>query len=86
MLPQAAPVQPDPVRVHVTAVFDAPATGAAKDWVPTVETDAAVGLMLSDTVAAAIIATLAEADLEGSAMLVARTLTVKDEATLLGGV
>ena len=86
MVPQAAALQPEPERDQVTVVFDEPVTVAAKDCVPLVDTDAAVGVRLTDTMAAAMISTLAEADLVGSAMLVARTLTVNGEVTVLGGV
>lgn len=75
-----------PVRVHVTDVFALPVTVAEKDFVPVVVTEALDGVMLSDTAAAAMIFTLADADFVGSAVLVARTVTAKGELTLLGGV
>jgi hypothetical protein len=51
-----------------------------------VGTETLDGLMLSKTAVAATTAMLAEADLEGSATLVALTLRVAGEGTLAGAV
>jgi hypothetical protein len=66
-------------------VFDVPVTLAVKSCVPAAGTEALVGLMLNKTATAATIVTLAEADLVGSATLVAITVTVAGEGTLAGG-
>lgn len=79
-------MQPEPVRSQVTAVLAEPVTVALNCCVPAVETEALVGLRDRSTATAATIVTLAEADLVGSAMLVACTVTVKGEVTELGGV
>jgi hypothetical protein len=65
-------------------VFEVPVTLALKSWVPTVGTEALVGLMLNKTATAATIVKLAEADLVGSATLVAFTLIAAGEGTLAG--
>ena len=52
---------------------------------PEVGTEALVGLMLNKTATTATIVTLADADLVGSATLVAITVTVAGEGTLVGG-
>jgi len=64
-----------------------PVTTAAKACRPVGDTEAFVGLTLSDTLALAAEprVTLAEADFVGSATLVAVTLTVAGEGTLGGG-
>jgi len=85
-VPQEAPLQPAPVKLHVTAVFVVPVTVAVNEFVLAVGTEALVGVMLSKTAAAATRVTLAEADLVGSAMLVTVTLSVAGEGTLAGGV
>lgn len=56
-----------------------------KSCLPEVGTEALVGLMLNRTATVATIVTLAEADLVGSAMLVAFTVTAAGEGTLDGG-
>jgi hypothetical protein len=53
--------------------------------VPEARTEALVGLILNRTATAATIFTLAEADLVGSATLVAFTYTVGGEGTFTGG-
>jgi hypothetical protein len=68
-------VQPAPLKLQVTAVFDVPVTVAVKDCMLAAETETFAGLMF----------TLAEADFVGSATLVAVTLTVAGEGTLGGG-
>jgi hypothetical protein len=52
---------------------------------PAVGTEALVGVMLNKTATAPTINTFAEADLVGSATLVAFTVTVAGEGTLDGG-
>ena len=85
IVPQDEPLHPTPLKLQVTAVFEIPVTFAVKSCVPEVGTETFVGLMLNKTASAATIATLAEADLVGSATLVAVTVTVPDEGTLEGG-
>lgn len=82
--PQAEPLQPAPVTFQLTAVFEMPVTLAVKGCVPAVATEALVGLRLNKTAAAATMVTLAEADLLGSAALVALTVTDGGEGTLIG--
>ena len=60
-----------PVADHVTAVFEVPVTVAVNCCVPPVKSEADVGLMLTDTSATV---TVAEADFDGSATLVAVTV------------
>jgi hypothetical protein len=57
-----------------------------KEPVLAVGTEALVGLMLSKTAATATMVTLAEADLVGSATLIAVTLSVAGEGTVIGAV
>ena len=75
-----------PVKLHATAVFDVPVTVAVKEPTPAVGTEAVVGLMLIKTAVATTTVTLAEADLVGSATLVAVTLSVAGDGTLTGAV
>ena len=75
-----------PVKLHATAVFDVPATVAVKEPTLAVEMEALVGLILIKTAVATTTVTLAEADLVGSATLVAVTLSVAGEGTLAGAV
>jgi hypothetical protein len=65
-------------------VFEVPVTLALKSCVPTVGTEALVGLMLNKTAAAATIVTFAKADFVGSDMLVAFTLTAAGDGTVAG--
>lgn len=65
-------------------MFDVPVTLALKSCVPTVGTEALVGLMLNRTATAATIVTLAEADFVGSATLVAFTVTAAGDGTVAG--
>jgi hypothetical protein len=67
-------------------VFGVPVTVAVKEPVMAVETEALVGLMLSETGVAATMVTVAEADLVGSATLVTVTRSVAGEGTLAGAV
>ena len=85
-VPQEEPLQPAPVKLHATAVFGVPFTVAVNESVAAVETEALVGLMLNETAGATTTLTLAEADLVGSATLVAVTLRVSGEGTLDGAV
>lgn len=85
-LPQDEPEQPVPVKPQVTAVFETPDTLAVKSCVPTVGTDALVGLMLNKMAAATTMVMLAEADLVESAALVAVTVTAAGVGTLAGEV
>jgi len=82
--PQEEPLQPAPVRLQVTAVFDVPDTVAVKEFTLAVGTVALAGLMLSKTAVAAARVTLAEAAFVGSATLVAITWSVAGEGTLEG--
>ena len=84
--PQAGPLQPDPVSAQVTAVLDVPVTVAVNDCVLEVLMEALVGLRLSSTATAATMVMLAEADLVGSAALVAFTVTVAGEGAVAGAV
>ena len=68
----------------MTAVFEVPVTLAVNSCVPTAGIEALVGLMLNKTAIAAAMVTLAEADLVGSATLVAFTVTVAGEGKLAG--
>ena len=79
-MPHVAPLQPDPETVQETAEFE-----AVKTCEPDVGTDALVGVMLMPEFEAATL-TFAEADLVGSAMLVAVTSTDSVASTELGGV
>ena len=65
-------------------MFEVPVTLALKSCVPVVGTEALAGLMLNKTATAATIVTLAEADLVGSATLVAFTLTSAGVGTPAG--
>jgi hypothetical protein len=82
--PQAAPLQPTPLTFQVTAVLEVPVTLALKGCMLAVTTEAFVGLRLNKTATAVTIVTLAEADLLGSATLVALTVTDGGEGTLIG--
>jgi hypothetical protein len=77
-------VQPAPLALQLTAVFEVPVTFVVKSCVPDAGTEALVGLMLNKTATAATIVTLAEADLVGSATLFAVTVTTGDEGRLVG--
>ena len=62
-----------PVAVHVTAVLLVPVTVAVNCWVAPVCNDIVAGVTLTDT---AVTVTVADADLVGSAALVAATVYV----------
>jgi len=85
-VPQEEPLQPAPVRLHATAVFEVPETVAVNESTLAVGTEALVGLMLSNTAVAATRVTLAEAVLVGSATLVTVSWSVAGEGTLDGAV
>jgi hypothetical protein len=78
-VPQDDPLQPAPFRLHTTFVFVVPATVAVKELSPAAGTEALVGLMPSIMATAVTTVTLAEADLVGSATLVAVTWSVDGE-------
>jgi len=73
-----------PFTLQVTAVFVVPVTVAVNCCVAPVTTEALVGLTL--TVTGSTTVTEAEADLVGSATLVAVTVTVAGEGTADGAV
>jgi hypothetical protein len=83
-VPQDEPLQPAPVRLHATAVFEVPDTVAVNESTLAVGTEALVGLMLNKTAAAATRVMFAEAVLVGSATLVTITWSVAGEGTLDG--
>jgi hypothetical protein len=85
-VPQEDPLQPAPVTLHATAVFDVPVTVAVNESVLAVVTEALVGLMLSKIAVATTTFTLAEADLVGSATLVTVTWSVAGDGALNGAV
>jgi len=85
-VPQEDPLQPAPVKLHATPVFDVPVTVAVNEFSPAVGTEALVGLMLMATAVASTTVMFAEADLVGSATLVTVTRSVAGEGMLAGGV
>ena len=79
-IPHVAPLQPDPDTLQVTAVFAVPVTDASNCCVPPAGSVSSGGVTLTTTTGT--IVTFAEADLVGSATLVAITLTpTGEEAT-----
>jgi hypothetical protein len=85
-VPQDDPLQPAPFKLHTTFVFVVPATVAVNELSPAAGTEALVGLMPSRMATAVTTVTFAEADLVGSATLVAVTWSVDGEGTLDGAV
>lgn len=83
-MPQAAPEQPLPATLQVTAVFAVLVTVAVNCWVFSAMTCAVVGEI--DTVTGGRITTLAEADLVESATEVAVTVTCAGLGTVGGAV
>ena len=84
IVPQAAPLQPAPEMLHVTAVFVVPVTVAVNCcWAP-VTTLAEPGE--TETATGGTIVTAAEADWEGSATEVAVTLRAAGFGTVAGAV
>jgi len=83
-VPQAAPEQPAPLRLHVTAVFEVPVTVAVNCCVFPVTTCAAVGEMVTATDGRTV--TVADAALVLSATEVAVTMTCAGLGTVLGAV
>jgi len=76
-------VEMDPAEVdQVAAVFDDPLTVAVNCWVPPEETVALAGEIATDTVAGGLTVTVAAAELELLAWLVALTVTEVVEVTL----
>ena len=84
IVPQAAALHPDPCTLHVTALFDVPTTDALNCCVAPAPTEVAPGVTVTTTVD--IIVTVADADLLGSAMLVAVTITFDGEGATAGAV
>jgi hypothetical protein len=84
IVPQAVPLQLVPDTVQATAVFEVPVTEATNCWVAPAVTDTLAGVTLMTT--AAKIVRLADADLDGSATLVAITPTVAGECAKDGAV
>jgi hypothetical protein len=83
-VPQAFPEQPDPLTLHVTAVFVVPVTVAWNScWLPIV-TIVVVGVMA--TLMGLMMVTAALADVTPSAIEVAVTVTVAGEGTASGAV
>ena len=75
-------VEMDPAEVdQVTAVFDEPFTVAVNCWVPLEETVALVGETATETVLGGFTVTVAEAELEVLAWLVALTVTEVEVVT-----
>ena len=83
-VPQAAPAQPVPVTLQVTAVFVVPVTVSVNCCVPPARTVTVVGLTVTETTARMV--TVAEADLVLSATLVAVTVTVFGAGAIAGAV
>jgi hypothetical protein len=73
-VPQDEPLHPAPCTLHVTAVFEVPATDAFNCSVAPATTEVLLGVTVTTT--EGIMVTIAEADLLASAMLVATTLTL----------
>lgn len=84
IVPQAAPEQPLPLTVHVTAVFEVFATDAVNCLVSPAKTDALVGDIVTET--GNVTVTVADADFVVSACDVAVTLTVGGLGTAAGAV
>ena len=82
IVPQAKPLHPVPDKLQITCVFDAPPTEALNCCVVPVGTEALVGITATTT--RGTIVTFAEADLVGSATLIASTLTVAGEGAVVG--
>ena len=82
IVPQATPPHPAPVTLHARAVFEVPVTDALNCCVVPVGTDALGGFTVTATTGTTV--RLAEADLVGSATLVAVTLTLAGTGATLG--
>jgi hypothetical protein len=83
-VPQAAALHPAPSKLQVTAVFEVPTTDAFNCCVAPVITEVLAGVTVTTTTD--MIATVADAVLLGSAMLVATTLTLAGEGATSGAV
>ena len=87
MVPHAAPVQPAPETLKVTAVFVVPVTVAVNCSVPLGAALPDPGLRVTATgTAGAVTVTVDVADFVGSATLVARTVTVAGDGAVAGAV
>jgi hypothetical protein len=84
MVPQVAPEQPAPLRLHVTAVFDVPVTVAENCCVFPVITCAVDGETVTATGGRTV--TIADADLVESATEVEVTFTCAGLGTVPGAV
>jgi len=84
IVPQAAPLQPLPARLHDTAVFVVPVTVAVNCICVPAVTRAVTGETLTATGGATV--TTAEPDMAGSATEVAITVTCGEVGTLAGAV
>jgi hypothetical protein len=85
-VPQEGPLHPAPFKLHAIPVFVVPDTVAVNESSPAGETEALVGLMLIKIAVATTTVMFAEADLVGSATLVAVNWSVAGEGALAGGV
>jgi hypothetical protein len=83
IVPQAAPLHPDPATRHATDMFGAPVTDASNCCAIPVGTEAPVGLTATKTSGTTV--TVAKADMVGSAMLVAITWTLVGAGPTEGG-
>jgi hypothetical protein len=86
MVPQAVPEQPAPATAQVTALFVLPDTEALNVCCPPTVTWAEVGDTFTDTEAAGVKVTLADADFVESALEVAVTMAEVAEGRADGAV
>jgi len=82
IVPQAAALHPAPCTAHVTPVLAAPTTDAFNCCVAPVASEELAGV--TETTTTGTMVTSAHADLLGSAMLVAITLTLAGEGATSG--
>ena len=76
-----------PLTLQVTAVFNDPVTVAVNCWVWDTATEALVGDTVTDTVEIVeVIVTIARPDFDGSALLVAVTVALAGDGTVVGAV
>ena len=83
IVPQAAPVQPAPESVQLTAVLLVPPTDAVNNWARVMFTLAAAG---ATPIVTGVIVTVAAPNLLGSSCEVAVTVTVLGLGALVGAV
>ena len=83
IVPQAAPVQPAPESVQLTAVLLVPPTDAVNNWARVMFTLAAAG---ATPIVTGVMVTVAAPDLLGSSCEVAVTVTVLGEGAEVGAV